>query len=41
MFENYSVSEDEDVAVESERVLSGEASDDILRLENLTKVGCF
>ena len=31
--------DDEDVEGEQERVLSGDADDDLLRLENLTKVG--
>lgn len=30
--------EDEDVAAERERITSGKGKDDILRLENLTKV---
>lgn len=30
--------EDEDVAAEKERVLSGGASGDLIRIENLTKV---
>lgn len=30
--------EDEDVAAERKRIMSGEGKDDILRLENLTKV---
>ena len=29
---------DEDVVAEHERVLSGDADDDLLRMENLTKV---
>ena len=31
--------DDVDVTAEHERVLSGEADEDLLRLENLTKVG--
>jgi hypothetical protein len=30
--------EDEDVAAERKRIMSGEGKDDILRLQNLTKV---
>ena len=32
--------EDEDVAAEIERVLCGGASEDLIRIENLTKVSC-
>ena len=32
---------DEDVAAEKERVLSGGASRDLIRIENLTKVSLF
>ena len=33
--------DDVDVTAEHERVLSGEADEDLLRLENLTKVSLF
>ena len=36
--ESKSVFDDIDVTAEHERVLSGEADEDLLRLENLTKV---
>ena len=36
--ESGSVSDDVDVTAEHERVLSGDADEDLLRLENLTKV---
>ena len=38
MTESGTNNDDEDVEGEQERVLSGDADDDLLRLENLTKV---
>ena len=38
MTESGTNNDDEDVEVEQGRVLSGDADDDLLRLENLTKV---